>query len=287
MRTTVRVLALLAAPLLMAAGDPDATPQGLAQLEHRFAADAATLGTRGAFLRHMAPSGVIFHPGPVNARLWWEPRPSTPARLAWAPEFAELSASRDLGWTTGPWSYRPDSAAREPVAWGHYLTVWRYHEHEGWMAVVDGGVSHAAVSLQVAAPEMRAIAGDGRRAGAPLSARQSLWKADDEYAKLARREGVSVARRTYGAADLRVMREGALPRVGAADSTAAPEGPARVMSNAQFVSEAADLGYTYGTEVRGEGAAADTSWYLHVWRRAPARRWELAAQVLMPVPKAK
>lgn len=286
MRPILRWLAIAATPLLLAAGNPAATPGTLIECERRFAADAAATGTRAAFLRHMAESGVVFRPGPVNARLWWEARPAASDRLEWTPEVAELSSSGDLGWTSGPWTFRADSAAREADARGHYLTVWRHHEHEGWKAVIDGGVSHGGAAAPSGAPDLRMLPGGAPRGSGPLAARQGLWKADEEYGRIARREGVAAARRQFGASDLRVLSEGSLPRVGHSDADSSGE-TARIASNAQFISEAADLGYTYGTEVRGAGAAADTSWYLHVWRRSAARRWELAAQVRMPLLRRK
>ena len=56
------------------------------------------------------------------------------------------------------------------------------------------------------------------------------------------------------------------------------------MSNAQYVSDAGDMGYTYGSFVTGTLAEPDSAWYVHVWHRGPAATWRLAFQVVMPVP---
>ena len=283
MHALVRLAALGFAALVLTAADPVATPQTLVDLELRFAADAHRFGTRAAFMKHLSEGGVIFSPGPVNARLTWEARTPQPGVLAWTPQFAELSGGGDMGWTTGPWAFHRDSVAKDPVAWGQYLTVWRHTEREGWKAVIDGGVSHDRVSLLGVLPNVRALPPGLPKGKGPLAERQGLWKADEEFGRLARTEGVGAAMRKLGAADVRVLREGAMPMGGpvAVDSVSAREGTATLSSNAQFISEAADLGYTYGTLV---ASPADTSWYIHVWRRTPPKGWELAAQVKMPVP---
>ena len=84
-----------------------------------------------------------------------------------------------------------------------------------------------------------------------------------------------------------VLREGRGRIVGrdaARDSIAAHETVAKLMSNAQYVSDAGDMGYTYGSFVTGTLAEPDSAWYVHVWHRGPAATWRLAFQVVMPVP---
>ncbi len=279
-RSFALVVALAAASALSApfAAETPAGPQVLVDAEHRFAADAATLGTRAAFLRHLAPASIVFDPHPVNGPLRWQKRPSNAARLSWTPEFAEMSGGGDFGWTTGPWEFRDDSTANEPVAWGHYMTVWKRLPGEGWKAVIDAGCGHDRMPLG-AAPVLRALPAAAPIGKGPLAARRGLWEADEAFARIARRDGVAAALRELGAGDLRVLRDGHAPRTGpGADTLAAAEGIAVLASNAQFIADAGDLGYTYGTLV---GAAADTSWYVHVWRRGEVRRWELAMQLRM------
>ena len=224
-------------------------PQVLVDAELRFAADAAHLGTRAAFLRHLAPTSVVFDPGPVNGPIRWQKHAANAARLAWTPEYAEMSGSADLGWTTGPWSFRADSIAKEPVAWGHYFTVWKKLPGEGWKAVIDAGIDHAAVPLG-GSPVLRALPASASRSKSPLAARRGLWEADESFGRIARKDGVAAAIRELGAGDVRVMRDGHTPMSGpGADTLATGEGVALLASNAQFISDAGDLGYTYGTLV--------------------------------------
>jgi ketosteroid isomerase-like protein len=276
--------AVLGTALALVAAAPADSPQVLVDAEARFAADAARLGTRGAFLIHLAESSVMFAPGPVSGRLLYESRKPNAGRLEWVPAHAELSSGGDMGWTTGPWSYRTDSASAEPGAWGHFTTVWKRLPGEGWKAVLDAGCGHAPMPLGGVTAEQRRLPAPPARRREPLAERRGLWLADEAFGRLTRDAGVDQALRAHAAGDVWVLRDGMRPVRGAAaaDSIAAREGRAALASNAQFISEAGDLGYTYGTLV---AAPADTSWYVHIWRRADAKRWELALQLRMEAVK--
>lgn len=74
-----------------------AGPEALVEAEHAFARDVAAHGVRDGFLAWLAPTGVVFAPGPVNARKFYTARPAGPSRLAWEPAVAVMSGAGDLG----------------------------------------------------------------------------------------------------------------------------------------------------------------------------------------------
>ncbi len=285
----VPAVALAALALLALAAAPEVPgPQSLVDGEHAFAAAVAARGIRAGFLEWLAPKAVVFRPGPVNGPAAYSEAKASAARLAWRPEYAAISSAGDLGWTSGPWSWRRDSASAE-AAWGDYLSLWKRGADGRLRVVLDVGVSHAR-RAPLEAPAFLAPADAPAAARGPLDRRRSLWKADADFGALARQGGVATALEQYGHERVVLLREGRGRVVGlsaACDSARAHEGSATLMSLAQFLSGSGDLGYTYGTFLTGSVEAPDSAWYVHVWHRGRAKPWELAVELVAPVPKAR
>ncbi len=122
-------LAVCATPAL--AQEISAAPVEAA--ERAFATDGLALGIRGSFLRHMADDAIVFAPGPVNAREFYEKRPGTnEPKLFWWPQRVVIARSGDLGLSLGPWSI-------DDKRGGYYATIWRKGADGVWKWVYDGG----------------------------------------------------------------------------------------------------------------------------------------------------
>lgn len=291
MNRSLRRTAGLAALFLLtaAASSPVADPERIVRAERAFAAEVRALGVRTGFLDWLAPTGVVFRPGPVMGHTSYEQQPfGWHGLLAWQPVRAAISGDGTLGWSTGPWTWRRDSTQKKADSYGEYMSVWRKQPDGGLKAVLDCGIGHGeptrddpplAYSAPVAGPHL------GSR---PLAARQSLYQADASFARYASTEGVASAMARYATDDIIVLREGSqriVGRAAAQASIAARERMARLMSNAQYIAESGDLGYTYGSYVSDGGSVPDSAWYVHVWHRGAAATWRLAFEVVMPVPK--
>jgi len=60
--------------------------------------------------------------------------------ISWAPEFADVSESGDLGYTIGDYTTRRVNASGdEVVERGYYLTVWRRQADGRWKVEADIG----------------------------------------------------------------------------------------------------------------------------------------------------
>ena len=285
------VLAMLLAPALPVHTGPVADAGAIVAAEHAFAADVAKLGVREGFLRWLAPSSVVFRPGPVNGRASYSAMPAGGhGLLSWQPIHAAVSAAGDMGWSTGPWIWQRDSTQRKPDAFGDYMSVWRRQPDGTWKAVLDCGIGHAEPGRADTALTYSAPVPGTSLGSRPLAARQSLYQADASFARFAASEGVAGALARYATDDIIVLREGAQRFKGrsmAHDSLAARERQARLVSYAQYVARSGDLGYTYGSFVSGSSSTPDSAWYVHVWHRGAAATWRMAFQVVMPVPKKK
>lgn len=266
---------------------PPADPQHIVEVERQFAAHVEALGTKSGFLAYLAPTSVVFRPGPMNGIKAMEAEPVSPAVLAWMPERIVMSSSNDLAFSMGPWAWHP-VAHRPASAWGTFVSLWKRMPDGSWKVALDAGVSHARPAADSVDAYTTKLAEPTRSGRGPLAKRQSLWQTDVAFAKFAGDSGVAGAISRYGASEHHRLREDVTPVTGreaARNAAAAADERGTFMSLAQFVSASGDLGYTYGTFVRARGAEIDSSYYVHVWQRGVDKPWELLFDMLLPQPK--
>ncbi len=291
----------VAAPATPAAPPPPATPappapelqtalEAVVAAELAFSRASAAQGTREAFLAYLAADAVLFRPGPVPGRSFIEQGPASPIVLTWRPIHAEIAASADLGYTTGPFELRATADAKE-TSHGHYVTVWKKQADGAWKAVIDGGI---ATPQAYAGPDgsrvVPAATAMGAAAAVGSVARESLLGADRAFAELSRARGPRIAYLATVSADVRLLRNGAHPTVGK-DTAAAVLGdkpPALTWApEGGDAAAAGDVGYTYGSYEIGASAGqpAQPATYLRIWRRQPGRPWKIALEMVLPLPK--
>lgn len=260
---------LLFAAVLAAAPAPASDYEDLVAAERAFAADALARNTRAAFLAYLAEDGLVFEPGPTSGQRVWTARKEDKARLEWAPEMAEVAASGDLGYTSGPWRFTPEGADK-PAAFGHYFTVWRKGADGKWKVLIDHGVSHG----EVAFPKTVL-----RRGGLSLG-EAPTWPVGSAELRSADLAPAGALNPRMVSADFLRLRPGSPPD-SKAEGKAFPDQAARI-DTGQVISAAGDLAATWG------GGASGPSW-IRIWRRpsasdAPGAGWVLAVDLSLPAP---
>lgn len=119
-------------------------PDAVLRAELAFARMAEDRGIRVAFRSWLAEDSVVFTPRMVPGQDHYGQQPGDPGCLAWYPEAQGMSASGDLAWSFGPWTYRP--AKGEAVrAQGHFLSLWRKQPDGRWKVQADVRLPHPAV----------------------------------------------------------------------------------------------------------------------------------------------
>ena len=244
---------------------------GLVAAERAFAADASARGTRAAFLSALADDGLVYAPGPTSGKRSWEARKDEGDRLEWAPEWAEVSAGGDLGYTSGPWRFTP-AGAEKPVAAGHYLSVWRKGADGRWTLVIDHGIGHR----EQAFPDVVIRRGSLTLGDAPT------WPVGAAELRNADLLPAGELSPRVVSADFLRFRNGALPDANA-EGAALPAPGAR-LDTGQVISSAGDLAASWG------GGEGQPSW-LRIWRRpsasdAPGKGWVLAVDLVRPAAPA-
>jgi len=112
----------------------------LVDAEKAFAQTSVDKSTKIAFLEYFDHHTVAFSNGQaVLGRKEWERRPDNNNYLFWWPIFADIAASGDFGYTTGPAVYGPDRSTREAKSGVYYSTVWQKDDNGRWKVLADLG----------------------------------------------------------------------------------------------------------------------------------------------------
>jgi hypothetical protein len=136
-------LFILSLFLCVAATYAQPSIDGMVKAERSFAAYALVHGIKPAFLQFADSAAVMFDKGqPVNAVQLWLSRGDQPGILNWGPDFVEIAASQDFGYTTGPWTYRRNSMDDSIAGRGRFITVWHIDGKGDWKFLIDLGVAN-------------------------------------------------------------------------------------------------------------------------------------------------
>ena len=288
-------LILLLGVALGRAVDPAvSTPlQSLTDAETTFARMATEKGTRAAFLANMADDGVIFQPGPVNAKKSWEKRAPSDSVLSWEPNFVAVSASGDFGYTTGPWEFKERPTDAEAIAYGQFLSIWKKQKDNAWKVVLDAGV---ATPKPVGKP---ATSQSPTATPTPIQGKKdkvNLTTARAEVEKVKKRFAVASAA-DNGAAiiafagdDIRVLRDGVFPAVGEAGVQLmlnSEHGKTTLRPAGGNISPGGDMAYEYGAYVIERGEGPERGHYVTIWKKNVRGTWRLAVDRRQPDPPPK
>ena len=251
--------------------------QEMVNTEQSFSKMAEEQNARDAFLAFIADDGLLFRPGAVNGKKWMQEHPVPPSDknplLAWQPAFAGMSASGDMGFTTGPWEFKADRSDEKPSGYGHFVTVWKKQADGTWKFVVDLGISHP----QSGGPQTLWQPPDANKkttfkAVDHDTALGALLERDRNYASAQRKQALAAVFPVYAARDVRLYRKDNLPYVGvqaATEALATPKGRIKWQPIAGDVSSAGDLGYTHGTyEVTDDTKnVIEKGSYVRIWKK--------------------
>src|SRR5947199_1746096 len=166
----------------------------IVEAERAFARAAATKGTRDAFLEFLADDGLIFQPGPVNGKQFWQARAPRKGLLSWEPVFADVSLAGDLGYTTGPYEFRPNGADDKPIAFGQYFTIWKKQTDGSWKVALDRGTSNSQPSGPIAPLQFpKDVKSVTKKVQVEATGRALMLKTEAEFSNASSAQGIEKA----------------------------------------------------------------------------------------------
>ena len=135
------------------------TAVDLAKEEGKFAAYTVKNGMRAAFLEFFAAQSWQLRPELADAQAWIRGRPDPPIVLDWRSQLTILSASGDMGFSTGPSIYRSKADPKAPSAHGEFFSVWQRQQNGEWPVLIDHGISHGAVCISASVYRRKELTG--------------------------------------------------------------------------------------------------------------------------------
>jgi ketosteroid isomerase-like protein len=256
--------------------------QTLVNVERAFADLARKENTRKAFLVYLSDDAVVFEQGPVNGKKRWDDRPTDNSKLDWDPEFADIAASGDFGYTTGPWEYRTHRTDKNPDAHGHFVSVWKKNPNGLFQNILDIGVSHPhdPESHPLRTSTLRA------KAGSDLQPRdESILDIEREFLASLRDQG-SKAHIQALSREARLYRTGKIPMTIPALTRPVAEREGATIRYHPIqggLASSGDLGYVYGTASWTESKAGNHEVhanYTRIWKNEDGSRWKIVLEVI-------
>lgn len=248
--------------------------KGMLNAEKQFAWFTATHTVKEGFLSYMDSAGVIFRQGnAVNALEAYKKQPASPGVLSWAPAFAVISSSGDIGAITGPYEFRAKSMQDTPVGRGSFCSVWQINKNGDWKNIADLGTSY-----QQATPVVRYVKEVVQpRQKTEDKGFEEIFSIDAKFNIAIRQKDIGTWMQ-YIASDSWLNIDGEHPAVGMLQiADALQKLPASVLINSKTgnISSAKDFAYTYGTVTNGN----TRNNYLRVWIYRN-RQWQVILQTL-------
>lgn len=116
--------------------------QSLIDAEKNFAQTAVDKNVKTAFLSNLDENSIVFRNGePINGQKNWENEEANDNYLFWWPVYADIAASHDLGYTTGPAVFGKSRTEQKAEGGVYYSSVWRKNRVGEWKIATDLGSS--------------------------------------------------------------------------------------------------------------------------------------------------
>lgn len=245
----------------------------LVQAEKNFANTCLSASIKEGFLKFIDTGGVVFQKGvPVNGFKLYTNSEKTPGILTWEPEYAEITASNDFGYTTGPWNYYSKEVKDNPIARGQYITVWHLTDKGQWKLLIDFGISYSN--------ERKTTSLEKSEMEKPVQGKDNKGSLEEAESKFTRSYTINGAQsyRSFLSSDSRLNYAGFLPAATEAERQSLLDS---LPNNIKYtvvgsgISPGKDLGYVYGTTDNNNKQDG----FLRIWRKEK-NGWKIAVEVL-------
>jgi ketosteroid isomerase-like protein len=253
--------------------------------ELAFADLAARQGIKQGYLTFLADDGVIFEPAERNGKQFWKAQPDSKDAFAWRPTWADMSSDGRLGYTIGPWEFRPGGPASTIAATGSYLTIWTRQADGTLKAILDIGVEHPATAAA-------ALSNAADAAGGINKASQAFD--GTAITSIFSKKNLATGYFEHLSEDTRMLRDGFAPFIGKQKAFIGLEGLDRRVTPDGVLKFSVNLSPPYGNMIYATGVydltfrdKSTKKWsFVQIWKFR-ASKWELVADVFKSIPAEK
>jgi len=265
----------------------------LVEAERSFSKTSTEQGIRDAFLTFLADDAIVFRPQPVKAKPLYAQQQQIPGSLSWKPIHADMAASGDFGYTTGPFEYRKNPDSVKPDGCGFYVSVWKKQSDGAWRVMIDAGINCPCPETTI--PEVLLNRQEHKRTPKIMlnanveTEKTKLLTYDFEFSRQVASEGMTNTYQVHSANDVRYYRMGELPVVGKENvcrKVNALSGTMFWKPMASDVAKSGDLGYTYGmADCTFASGNKKSNSYLRIWKKNSDRQWQVGLDLANPIPE--
>ena len=262
--------------------------QAVVDAEKNFARAGLERGIRESFLQFFAEESIIFAPEPKDGKKFYTKYEEKGRKLIWQPIFATAANSGELGVTTGPWEMQTSATDKTPLAYGHFVSVWKKQRDKSWKVIVDVGVDHPQPTEPPGELQLSPPNADLRKVDVDL-ARRGLEKAENTFAQTLR-EGAGGAIIASAADGVRVYRENSFPAVGKTAANlmlSSDNGKMTRTKSGGGISTSGDLAYRYGSYSSERTNVTERGYYLCIWQAQPGPDWKIIVDLQKKEPEKK
>lgn len=251
--------------------------------ERRFAELCKQVGIRDSFLAFFDDQVITFGPELRVGTAYLKSRPpnspSSPL-LEWQPVYADVAASGDMGYTTGPatLTLHPDDPAAKKVVNLMFFSIWHKNSAGNWKVIFDGGLT--VPSPLPNEPFRRAPVMNAAHARA-ASGQKELLDTERKFSDSVEKNGFVSALDSFAEPTVRVQRDSHFPAQGIAQSRELLKDSAsyKFVTREAVVAASGDLGYSYGDV--STAASAKYGYFVRIWRRH-RDGWKISLDMLLP-----
>lgn len=239
--------------------------EGIVNAEKAFAQTSIDKNTRAAFLEFFDDKTLAFNNGqPTFGRRDWEKRSEGNGYLFWWPVYADVAASGDFGYTTGPAVFGPDKATKEAKGGLYYSSVWKKNADGQWKVVADMGSatynpSENLITFKTTSKPSKSSTNDGR---SNLQAREDAYNKQPDA--------------SYFSTEGRMHRRGVAPVISQASIKNYTETQKYSFEHVgKELASSNDMAFTYGLAKGGPAQAC----YMRVWKLEEGE-WKIVLDVI-------
>jgi len=283
------LLLLLTGSCVVSAQIPDRNSAlgQLVEAERDFAKASVIKGRNAAFVDNLAEDCLVFNGAWLTkGRQFFREQKPAPIVLKWEPEFADISESRDMGVTTGPWEVQEYRPGTPPTMKGYFLTVWQKQADGTWKVVLDHGDIMAQPEKLEHALSFPEGADRPGREYKPVDVKavaEELRGLDRDFMSAWKNAPTAETYMSRLAPGARVMRSGELP-------ASTPESIEKLLKGEDILARwtcagsgaavSGDLGYSYGIFSRESEEKYAKGSYVRIWKKQPDGKWKIAMEMV-------